>query len=82
MVGMAKAGYVFIGWTNTLANMLTWGAKDARLEIIQWLLPFLFADEAIVLDMAMSQFSFGAMQNAKMKNELCLCMADMIYRDN
>ena len=27
----AKAGYVFIGWTNTIANMPAWGAMDARL---------------------------------------------------
>ncbi len=27
----AKAGYVFIGWTNTIANMPAWGAKDAKL---------------------------------------------------
>jgi 3-dehydro-L-gulonate 2-dehydrogenase len=25
----AKAGYVFIGWTNTFANMPAWGATDA-----------------------------------------------------
>jgi 3-dehydro-L-gulonate 2-dehydrogenase len=65
----AKAGYVFIGWTNTLANMPTWGAKDARLGNNPMVIAIPFHDEAIVLDMAMSQFSFGAMQNAKMKNE-------------
>jgi len=65
----AKAGYVFIGWTNTMANMPAWGAKNAKLGNNPIVMAIPFQDEAIVLDMAMSQFSFGAMQNAKMKNE-------------
>ena len=65
----AKAGFVFIGWTNTTGIMPAWGAKDARLgnNPIVFALPF--NDEAIVLDMAMSQFSYGKMEVAKMKGE-------------
>ena len=65
----AKAGYVFIGWTNTMANMPAWGAKNAKLGNNPIVMAIPFHDEAFVLDMAMSQFSFGAMQSAKMKNE-------------
>lgn len=65
----AKAGYVFIGWTNTIGNMPAWGAKDARLGNNPLVIALPFKDEAIVLDMAMSQFSFGAMELAAMKNE-------------
>ena len=65
----AKAGYVFIGWTNTVSNMPAWGAKDARLGNNPLVMALPFNNDAIVLDMAMSQFSFGAMEKAAMNNE-------------
>ena len=65
----AKAGFVFIGWTNTTANMPAWGATNAKLGNNPLVLAMPYNDEAIVLDMAMSQFSFGAMESAAMKNE-------------
>jgi len=65
----AKAGFVFIGWTNTIANMPAWGATDARLGNNPLVLAIPYKDEAIVLDMAMSQYSFGSMELASMKNE-------------
>ena len=65
----AKAGYVFIGFTNTTGNMPAWGAKDARLGNNPLVIALPYKGEAIVLDMAMSQFSFGAMELAEMKNE-------------
>jgi 3-dehydro-L-gulonate 2-dehydrogenase len=65
----AKAGYVFIGWTNTISNMPAWGATDAKLGNNPLVMAIPYKNEAIVLDMAMSQFSFGAMELASMKNE-------------
>ncbi len=65
----AKAGYVFIGWTNTIGNMPAWGAMDARLGNNPLVIALPYQDEAIVLDMAMSQYSFGSMELAEMKNE-------------
>ncbi len=65
----AKAGYVFIGWTNTIANMPAWNAKDARLGNNPLVIALPYNDDAIVLDMAMSQYSFGAMELSVMKNE-------------
>ncbi len=65
----AKAGYVFIGWTNTIANMPGWGAKDARLGNNPLVIALPYYDDAIVLDMAMSQYSFGAMELSVLKNE-------------
>lgn len=65
----AKAGYVFIGWTNTIANMPAWGATDARLGNNPLVIAIPYKDEAIVLDMAMSQYSFGSMELSAMKNE-------------
>ncbi len=65
----AKAGFVFIGWTNTIANMPAWGATDAKLGNNPLVIAIPYKDEAIVLDMAMSQFSFGAMELSALKNE-------------
>lgn len=66
----AKKGFVFIGWTNTIGNMPAWGATDNRLGNNPLVMAIPFQDEAIVLDMAMSQYSFGAMELAQMKNEI------------
>ncbi|MDQ6610760.1 MAG: 3-dehydro-L-gulonate 2-dehydrogenase [Bacteroidota bacterium] len=65
----AKKGCVFIGWSNTIANMPAWGAVDSRLGNNPLVLALPFHGEAIVLDMAMSQFSFGAMELAADKRE-------------
>ena len=65
----AMAGYVFIGWTNTIANMPAWGATDARLGNNPLVLALPYNNEAIVLDMAMSQYSYGSLELSAMKNE-------------
>ncbi len=65
----AKAGFVFIGWTNTTAIMPAWGATDPKLGNNPLVFALPFKHEAIVLDMAMSQYSYGAMELAVLKNE-------------
>ena len=65
----AKKGYALIAWTNTIGNMPAWGAVDSRLGNNPLVIAVPFQEEAIVLDMAMSQYSFGAMELAQMKNE-------------
>jgi 3-dehydro-L-gulonate 2-dehydrogenase len=65
----AKKGFVFIGFTNTIANMPAWGGINKKLGNNPLVIAIPYHDEAIVLDMAMSQYSFGAMELAKMKNE-------------
>jgi 3-dehydro-L-gulonate 2-dehydrogenase len=65
----ASKNFVFIGWTNTVANMPAWGAMDAKLGNNPLVVALPFNKEAIVLDMAMSQFSYGAMELAEMRNE-------------
>ncbi len=67
----AKKGFVFIGWTNTEKNMPAWGAKDSRLGNNPLVFAVPFKDEAIVLDFAMTQFSYGKMEATEMaKKEL------------
>ena len=63
----AKAGFVFIGWTNTTANMPAWGARDCRLGNNPLVLAVPYEEEAIVLDMAMSQFSYGAIESHELR---------------
>ncbi|MEJ7766268.1 MAG: 3-dehydro-L-gulonate 2-dehydrogenase [Chitinophagaceae bacterium] len=63
----ARAGCVFIGWTNTIANMPAWGATDAKLGNNPLVLALPYLQEGIVLDMAMSQFSYGALELQKIK---------------
>lgn len=65
----AKKGFVFIGWSNTIANMPAWNALDNRLGNNPLVVALPFKSEAIVLDMAMSQFSFGTLEQAAMRKE-------------
>lgn len=65
----AKKGFVFIGWSNTIANMPAWGALDSRLGNNPLVIAVPYQSEAIVLDMAMSQYSYGALEVAQLKNE-------------
>ncbi len=65
----ARAGFLFVGWTNTVANMPAWGAADCRLGNNPLVLGVPFRSEAIVLDMALSQFSFGSLEQRALRNE-------------
>ncbi|HKL33207.1 MAG TPA: 3-dehydro-L-gulonate 2-dehydrogenase [Tangfeifania sp.] len=62
----AQKGFVFIGWTNTEKNMPAWGAKDSRLGNNPLVFAVPYKDEAIVLDFAMTQFSYGKMEATEM----------------
>lgn len=65
----AAKGFVFIGWTNTIANMPAWKASDSRLGNNPLVIAVPYQHEAIVLDMAMSQYSFGAIEQYKNKGQ-------------
>ncbi len=65
----AKKGCIFIGWTNTIANMPAWGAIDAKLGNNPLVFAVPYEREAIVLDMAMSQYSYGALELYKIKKQ-------------
>jgi len=58
----AKAGFVLIAWTNTNANMPAWSAVDCRLGNNPIVLAVPYENEAIVLDIAMSQFAYGTLE--------------------
>ncbi len=58
----ARKGFAFIGWTNTEANMPAWGAKDFRIGNNPLVFAVPYGKEAVVLDFAMSQFSYGKLE--------------------
>ena len=65
----AAKGFIFISWTNTIANMPPWGSAIPKLGNNPLVFAVPYGKEAIVLDMAMSQFSFGAMELQKLKGK-------------
>jgi 3-dehydro-L-gulonate 2-dehydrogenase len=58
----ARMGFVLICWTNTCVNMPAWGATDPRLGNNPFVMAIPYNKEAIVLDFAMTQFSYGKME--------------------
>lgn len=65
----AKQGFALIAWTNTLGNMPAWGATDSRLGNNPMVLAVPFGDSPIVMDTAMSQYSYGAIDLYRLKGE-------------
>ena len=59
----ADAGCIGICWTNTQPNMPAWGAKDRRIGNNPFVMAVPRANgEHVVLDCAMSQFSYGKIE--------------------
>ncbi len=58
------AGMAGVCFTNTVPNMPTWGALDSRIGNNPIVLAFPREGGHIVVDMAMSQFSYGALELA------------------
>jgi 3-dehydro-L-gulonate 2-dehydrogenase len=66
----ADAGMIGMCWTNTLANLPPWGASDVRLGNNPISVAVPRPGGHVVLDMAMSQFSFGALEAYRTRGEL------------
>jgi 3-dehydro-L-gulonate 2-dehydrogenase len=60
------AGMAGICFTNTRPNMPTWGALDPHLGNNPLVFAFPYSDSDVVVDMAMSQFSYGALEVASL----------------
>lgn len=65
----AEAGAIAICWTNTLPNMPPWGAADPRVGNNPLVLAVPRPPAHVVLDMAMSQFSVGALAAYRARGE-------------
>jgi 3-dehydro-L-gulonate 2-dehydrogenase len=66
----ANAGFIFIGWTNTLPLMPPWGGSESRLGNNPLVLALPRHGGPVVLDFAMSQFSMGRLGTFKRRNEM------------
>jgi len=66
----AEAGVIGICWTNTMPNLPPWGATDPRLGNNPLIIAVPQADNHVVLDMAMSQFSYGAIEAYRLCGEM------------
>jgi len=66
----ADAGVIGICWTNTLPNLPPWGATDPRIGNNPLIVAVPRPAGAVVLDMAMSQFSYGALASYRERGEL------------
>jgi 3-dehydro-L-gulonate 2-dehydrogenase len=66
----ADAGVAAICWTNTMANLPPWGASTAALGNNPLVIAIPRGDGAhVVLDMAMSQYSYGTLAAYRAKGE-------------
>lgn len=66
----ADAGMIGICWTNTLPNLPAWGSSEPRLGNNPLVIAVPRAEGHVVLDMAMSQFSFGGIEAYRNRGEL------------
>ena len=65
----AEAGCIGICFTNTMANMPPWGGKEPRLGNNPLIIAVPRNEGHIVLDMAMTQYSYGKLQQSRLNNE-------------
>jgi 3-dehydro-L-gulonate 2-dehydrogenase len=65
----ADSGCIGVCWTNTLPNLPAWGSAEARLGNNPLILAVPRAAGHVVLDMAMSQFSYGALASYRERGE-------------
>ncbi|MDP2888628.1 MAG: Ldh family oxidoreductase [Bacteroidota bacterium] len=65
----AEKGFIGICWTNTESCMPAWGAKSGGIGNNPFIMAVPRKEGHIVLDMAMSQYSYGKLQVTRLKNE-------------
>ena len=65
----ADRGKILIAWTNTESCMPAWGATDTRLGNNPMVMAVPREGGHLVLDMAMSQYSYGKLQTTRLKGD-------------
>ena len=65
----ADAGVIGICWTNTMPNLPPWGASEPRLGNNPLVIAVPRSKGHVVLDMAMSQFSYGTLEAYRRRDE-------------
>ncbi len=66
----ADAGVIGICWTNTMPNVPPWGAVEPAIGNNPLVIAVPRAKGHVVLDMAMSQFSYGALESYRKRGEM------------
>lgn len=66
----ADAGCIGICFTNTIANVPPWGGKEPRLGNNPLVIAVPKDGGHLVLDMAISQYSYGKLQEKELSNEM------------
>ncbi len=66
----AEKGYIGICWTNTESCMPAWGAKTTCIGNNPFIMAVPRKNGHVVLDMAMSQYSYGKLQVTRLKDQL------------
>lgn len=65
----AEKGFMAICWTNTESCMPAWGGKSEAIGNNPFIMAIPRKEGHIVLDMAMSQYSYGKLQTTRLKNQ-------------
>jgi 3-dehydro-L-gulonate 2-dehydrogenase len=66
----AEAGLIGICWTNTMPNLPPWGGAERAIGNNPLIIAVPRASGPVVLDMAMSQFSYGALESYRKRGEM------------
>jgi 3-dehydro-L-gulonate 2-dehydrogenase len=66
----AEAGLIGICWTNTMPNLPPWGGVERVIGNNPLVIGVPRAGGPVVLDMAMSQFSYGALEKYRVRGEM------------
>jgi 3-dehydro-L-gulonate 2-dehydrogenase len=66
----AEAGLIGICWTNTMPNLPPWGGTDPCVGNNPLVIAVPRAKGPVVLDMAMSQFSYGALESYRKRSAM------------
>jgi len=65
----AEKGFIGICWTNTESCMPAWGAKSCGIGNNPFIMAVPRKEGHVVLDMAMSQYSYGKLQTTRLKGQ-------------
>jgi 3-dehydro-L-gulonate 2-dehydrogenase len=66
----AEAGFIGICWTNTMPNLPPWGGAERVIGNNPLVIAVPRPDGPVVLDMAMSQFSYGTLESYRKRGEM------------
>lgn len=65
----AEKGFIGICWTNTESCMPAWGAKSCGIGNNPFIMAVPRKEGHVVLDIAMSQYSYGKLQTTRLKDQ-------------